>query len=342
MNKNSWLVSPSPFIRTRPTVSRMSVMVLLSLVPQIALIALARDWRAIANVAASLAGFAAAELTESLSDRKNRFDDGTVVAAGIICGLLLPSTLSPFAAFLSAFTGMFFSRVAFGGLGCYWMHPVAVSVCVAYVSHSASFPQPLIGADGIRMAGDAFGALKLDSFTLIPTDQTIADFANSGPLAPFGMHLPEGYVTLFWESPSTIPAFRYNALTLAASIVLIACNAIDWIVPSAFLLAYAVLVRFLSLAPFAVAPAGGDILFSLLTGGVLFVAFFVLSDFSATPRSRTGKAVSGALSGALAFALCGPGGSPVGAAFTVVAINAINPLIEFAENRVIRSKGASA
>lgn len=342
MNKNSWLVSPSPFILTRPTVSRMSVIAISALVPQIALLAVSSDFGALLNVLASLAGFSLAESIDSFAKRKNSFEDGTAVLAGILCGLLLPNTLNPFVAFLSAFSGFFFARVAFGGLGCNWMSPVAVSVCVAYISHSSSFPPQLVGADGIRMAGDAFGALKLDSFRLIPRDQAIADFVNSNLLSPFGMHMPEGYVTLFWESPSAIPAFRYNALTLAASIIMIAFNVVDWIVPSAFLLAYASLVRFLSPVTLGLDPAGGDILFALLTSGILFIAFFVLTEYSTTPRSRTGKAISGALAGIFAFLLCGPGGSPVGAAFTVISIHTVNPLIEYAENRIIGAKGEPA
>lgn len=339
MNKNTWLVSPSPFILTRPTVSRMSVIAILALLPQIALLALEGDANALLNLLATLAGFALAELAESYADRKNAFDDGTAILSGILCGLLLPTSLGPFAAFLSALSGFLVARVVFGGLGCNWIHPVAVSVCIAYVSHGASFPQQLVSADGIRMAGDAFAALKLDNFALIPGDQGIADAANSGILSVFGMHLPEGYVTLFWNSPSLIPAFRYNTLTLAASIVLIACNAIDWIVPSVFLFTYAACVRFLSFVPLGLAPAGGNVLFSLLTSGTLFIAFFVLPDYSTTPRSRTGKAVSGLIAGIVAFLLCGPGGSPAGGIFTVIAAETVNPLIEYVENRIIGTAG---
>lgn len=335
MNKNSWLVSPSPFILPGPTVSRMSVTAILALLPQIAMLALERDGNALLNVLASLAGYVLAELAMTIADRKNPFDDGTVILAGILCGLLVPTALNPFVAFLSAFSGFLVSRVVFGGLGCNWIHPVAISVSIAYISHGASFPSQLVSADGIRMAGDAFGALKLDRFTLTPFDQGIADFINSGLLSRLGMHMPEGYVTLFWNSPSTIPAFRYNTLTLVASVALIAHDAIDWIVPTVFLATYAALVWFFSLTPLGVGPAGGNILFSLLTSGTLFIAFFVLPDYSTNPRSRTGKAVSGLLAGIIAFLLCGPGGSPIGAVFTVISVEVVNPLIEYVENRII-------
>jgi electron transport complex protein RnfD len=313
----------------------MSSLAILLLLPQLVMLMLARDIPALLNILATLVGFILAELTAVIPERRNTFDDGTVLFAGILCGLLLPATLNPIVAFLSAFSGFFIARIVFGGLGSSWINPVAVSVCIAYISQSKAFPLPLVSADGIRMAGDAFGALKLDSFKLISGDQSLADILNSGIFSLFDMHMPEGYVTLFWNSPSVIPAFRYNVLTLAASIILIAHNAIDWIVPSLFLLSYAVCVYFFSLVPLGIGPAGGNILFSLLTSGILFIAFFVLPDYSTTPRSRTGKVISGLLAGIMAFLLCGPGGSPIGGMFTVISINTVNPLIEYVENRII-------
>ncbi len=337
MKTTSWIVSPAPFILSRPTVSRMSVITLATLTPILAMLAVAKDYAALLTVAASLAGCLAAEAAGSYFRGKNTFGDGTAILAGVLVGLLLPSGMRVFVSFAAAFTGFFIARVAFGGLGAYWIHPVAVSVCVAYVSQAAFFPPPLITAEGIRQAGDAFAALKLDKFAQLPTDQGIASFLNANAFSLFGIRLPEGYVTLLWNAPSAIPAFRYNILVLLASIVLIAMDIADWIVPSAFLVTYGASVWFLSPIPFGGAPEGGNVLFAVLTSGVLFTAFYVLSDFSASPRTRIGKLVSGFVAGLAAFAICGPGGSSIGAAFTVIVTNAVNPVIEYAENRAIAS-----
>lgn len=337
MKNNSWIVSPSPFILTRPTVSRMSVVTIITLLPQILMLSLDGDIAALCNICAALGGCILAELFAAIPGRKNPFADGTVVLAGILAGLLLPTTLNPVVAFLSSFSGFLVARVIFGGAGSYWIHPVATSVCIAYISQAAFFPVPLVNADGMRMAGDAFGALKLDRFTQLANDQRLAELMNSGFLSFFGIRIPEGYVTLFWNSPSSIPAFRYNLLTLAASIVLISHRITDWIIPASFLLTYGVFTRLFSLLPFGGIFSGGNILFAFLTSGILFLAFFILPDFSTSPRTRTGKAVSGFVAGLAAFIICGPGGSPVGGVFTVLLANAVNPLIEYTENRIIGS-----
>jgi len=342
MKKALWIVSPAPFLITRPTVTRMSVITALTLVPQMALLALSGEYRMLAGIGIAVAGGVLAELCTAVPGRKNTFGDGTVLVAGLLTGFLLPSTLSPFIIFGVSFSGILSARVLFGGAGSCWMNPVAAAVCIAYISRGDAFPPFLVNAEGIRTVGDAFGALRLDHFTQLAHDQSLTGSMNTAVLGFFGIKLPEGYLSLFWNSPSVIPAFRYNVITLASSIVLIAMNIIDWIIPLFFFLTYGLCVRLFSLLPFTNGYAGGDVLFALLTGGTLFIGFYVLADYTTTPRSRGGKAVSGILAGLTAFLLCGPGGSPAGGVFTVILVNALNPLVEFLENRVTAMRGASA
>jgi len=216
MKTKGWSVSPSPYILTRPTVSRMSVVTSLTLAPQVLILILVGDTSALINLAAALTGSVIAELCMSIPDRKNSFGDGVVILAGLLTGLLLPTTLSPFIALGVSFSGFLVSRVLFGGTGSYWLHPVATAVCIAFISQKEIFPQLLVSVDGMRMAGDAFGALKMDHFIQIGSDQSIASNLNSTILGFFGIKLPEGYITLFGNSPSIIPAFRYNIITLFA------------------------------------------------------------------------------------------------------------------------------
>lgn len=342
MKKAGWIVSPAPFLITRPTVTQMSAITALTLVPQLALLAVAGEYRVLAGIGIAVAGSVLAELCTAIPGRKNTFADGTVLVAGLLTGFLLPSTLNLFIIFAVSFSGILSARVLFGGAGSCWMNPVAAAVCIAYISQPDSFPPFLVNAEGIRTVGDAFGALRLDHFSQLAHDQSLTASVNVNLFGPFGIKLPEGYLTLFWNSPSVIPAFRYNVITLASSILLIAMNIIDWIVPLFFLLTYGLCVRFFSLLPFTTGYAGGDILFALLTGGMLFIVFYVLADYTTTPRSQGGKAVSGFLAGLIAFILCGPGGSPVGGVFTVILVDSLNPLLEHLENRVTARKGAPA
>lgn len=340
MTGNTWTVSPAPFLRIRPTLTSMSVTVLLTLLPQIGLLAYSGDYRALVNVVLALAGSVLAELCRGTRGRVS-MKDGTIFVAGILTGLLLPEGYNPLLIPVVSFTSTLFTRVVFGGTGSYWVNPVAVSVAIAWISIPAAFPQPLVTSEGLRSMGEAFGAFKLDSFRPLSLDSPVTSALNQFLSAVSSIRIPEGYATLFIESPSTIPAFRFNLVVLAASIVLISTDAIDWILPTAFLATYAVALRFFSL-PWSGSPAHGDILFGFLTGGMLFTAFYLLPEYATAPRTAAGKGIAGMVGGFAAFLICGPGGTPVGAVFSVLAVNAVCPLIEFAETNIPLTAGGHA
>jgi len=218
-----------------------------------------------------------------------------------------------------------------------------VAVCLGYLSQGDLFPPYLVTPESVSAAGDAFGALKIDQFPRIPADTAITDFLNKSLLNRSGISLPEGYITLFWNSPSTIPAFRYNILTLVASIALLSLKIIDWIVPAVFLATYGACVYLFTPVSGAMPnPLSGDILFAVLTGGILFTAFYLLPEFSTVPRTRVGKLVSGLLAGLICFMLCGPGGSPAGAVFTVISVNPLATIIEYLEKRILALRSVHA
>lgn len=315
----------------------MSLVMILTLFPHLFAMIMQHDLIGLLSIALATVGSIAAEISVAWTKKKQILLDGTAILTGLLIGFLLPSTLGPVLIFCTAFSGCLLSRAIFGGTGSYWMNPVAVAVALAFLSQKELFPPFLITPETVTAAGDAFGALKIDHFIRIHSDSAITEFLNTTILGRAGISLPEGYITLFWQSPSPIPAFRYNMLTLLASIVLLSMRIIDWIVPAVFLFTYGLLVYIFT--PVTGGLYGsGDILFALLTGGVLFVAFYILSEFSTAPRTRMGKLISGFAAGIICFLLCGPGGSPAGAAFTVIAVNPLSTIIEYAEKRIVAAR----
>lgn len=268
MNKPSWKTTLSPFLVTRPTISHMSLITALTLTPHILAMVLQHDYRSLVSISVAIAGSVAAELSVSWNRRNETLGDGTAILTGLLTGFLLPYTLGPFMVFFVSFSGSLVSRAVFGGTGAYWMNPAAVAVCLGYLSQGDLFPPYLVTPESVSAAGDAFGALKIDQFPRIPADTAITDFLNKSLLNRSGISLPEGYITLFWNSPSTIPAFRYNILTLVASIALLSLKIIDWIVPAVFLATYGACVYLFTPVSGAMPnPLSGDILFAVLTGG---------------------------------------------------------------------------
>lgn len=72
----------------------------------------------------------------------------------------------------------------------------------------------------------------------------------------------------------------------------------------------------------------GDATAAVLGGSALFGAFFMVTDYSTTPTTSTGRMVFGIGVGVLTFALRKWGGTSEGVCFAVLTMNLFSPLIE--------------
>ncbi len=328
-------VSPSPFVFLGLRLESAFVAVLLTLLPQIALMAAFRDTAALIVILASLIGAAAAELCFSspvlgIGGRCKKFSDGAAVISGLVTGFLLPVQINPFFAGFASFFGLFISRNFFNGKGNAWINASALSVIFVFLSSMGYF------SESAPFYSDAY----------LPAEGIVADFdyritasINNILLKPLGIMLPEGYILLFFNPGAPVAALKFNIVTIASSVVLIALDIVDWIVPTVFFAVYAAGIYFFPslLYPLYYAGTGGNVLFALFSGGIFFAVFYLLSDFSSLPRTRTGRVLLGFLAGITAVFACGQDGASVpGAAFTVFAANLLSTAIEYAENRILR------
>ena len=67
---------------------------------------------------------------------------------------------------------------------------------------------------------------------------------------------------------------------------------------------------------------------SLLTGGLLFGAFFMATDYTTTPATKRGKLIFGIGCGVLTFVIRRFGGYPEGVSYSILLMNVAAPLIE--------------
>ena len=143
---------------------------------------------------------------------------------------------------------------------------------------------------------------------------------------------------MLWDTKSIIPAFRFNLLTIIASIVLFSDNSFSVLIPSIFLIVYALMVRlffpFMSGGEFN----QGDILLAILTSGTLFVSVFMIQWFGTHPMTVIGKIIYAVFAGILAFFIAGCGTSPIGMVYVVIICNILNLLIRQVEEQYMNTK----
>ncbi|MEE1165790.1 MAG: RnfABCDGE type electron transport complex subunit D [Treponema sp.] len=260
------------------------------------------------------------------------------IVQGLIVGFLLPSGYPVISVFSITLCTMLTIKHFFGGFSYAWVNPSVFAVVILWIVGARAFPEIAISNDLLLMRNPSLQLLETGYFKIYSFDQAVTESFNNSVFNLFGVTIPEGYISLFWDSGSAIPAFRFSFLTLVSSIILFSDDYIKLIIPSLFLVVYGTLVRFLTPVFFGGIFASGDILLALLSGGTLFTAVFVLNWYGTAPVSIAGKAFYGIIAGVFAFFISGCGTSACGMVFTVLLSNIVSILIQQWENHRNRLK----
>lgn len=335
-NYNTAALTPAPYIYTGLNSRHTAILVLSLLLLQLIVMGILHDFASILLILSAGAAATLASFFINSKQGKRAFDIHALVT-GLLIGFFMPVNSGFIFSFLIAFMSYFFSWGIFGGKGSSWINPVMLAACIAAVCKPGCFIQP-VSFDRIVSAGSVFIAMEPSGILQTPTDQYVTSMFNSTFLHRAGVTLPEGYIGLFIHYPSTIPAFRYNLLTLCSSIVLLSSKTISKTIPFTFLVVYSLLVYLFPSVGQAGVYGKGDILSALLTSGALFAAFFVMDDGGSTPRSWEGRCVAGVLTGTFAFFITGPAAVPAGIPFAVLLVDCFSPLIEWLESYIYRRR----
>ncbi len=338
MKSTSCTISLRPFVYSTPSVQTTSICICFFLISQIVMLCISKTYSAFAVILASVLACLAAEGIYCLFRRTFSFSWLLSFIQGVMIGLLLPVTYPPMGVFLIALFSMLFTKYAFGGFSSSWVNPVAITVALCYILNTSVFPAFQITGGDLQAKNASLSMIQRGIFPLHPKDEAVTNFLNNTVFKFFGMRIPEGYVSLFWDSGSVIPAFRFNMLTIITSLVLFAFEMVDILIPAIFLLTYALLVRFLPSSFFFATALNGDILLAVLTSGTLFGTLFILQWYGTSPQTQWGKLLYGFLAGIAAFFIIGYGTSPNGYIFMVLVMNLVSLLLQVLEQYQVKQK----
>ena len=324
-----------PFTYIHHSVGTESVVMLVLLGIQILMLALTKSFSAIAVICAAAAG----SVIANFIDRKCTFLKPQCyftypisIVQGLVIGMLIPETYPPLTVFLITLLVMIIIKHFFGGFSYSLVNPSVFAVAVLWLAGAYLFGQIELTADMLTSRNPSQQLIESGIFPTAAFDSSVTETLNNAIFSLFKVSIPDGYASLFWDTHSVIPAFRFNLVTLVSSIVLFSMDGMKIVISSFFLAVYLLLIRFVSPVFFQGIPFQGDMLLALLTGGTLFTATFVLNWYGTVPSSLNGKIIYGILAGTAAFFIAGCGTSPAGMAFTVLLINFASILIQFYEN----------
>ncbi|MCR4713290.1 MAG: RnfABCDGE type electron transport complex subunit D [Treponemataceae bacterium] len=332
MKKKYQFLTLTPFYNTKPSVKDGAKMSLLLFIPQIVMLFLTKSYNSLVIILVSILASVVADLINTCLKHTKFKLDFIVLLQGLFIGMFIPQDYPPVAVFFVVPVVLLLSKYISGGFAFSWINPAMLSVIVLFLLNSSSFPGFLVSRDYLK-AENAFSNLVSDgTFSVLPADKAITLFLNKYVFKFTGLVLPEGYISLIWDNGSVIAGFRFNLLTLFATIILISFDMIDWIIPTVFLAVYAICVRLFGLVPFGHIFNAGDILLALCTSGTLICAFFMLPWAGTVPTSIPGKIVYAAGAGIISFFINGCGTGHIGSMFVVLVVNVISPLIQLIED----------
>ncbi|MDR2211738.1 MAG: RnfABCDGE type electron transport complex subunit D [Spirochaetaceae bacterium] len=292
---------------------------------------------------AAAAGTLGTELLFNLKARYYSIKDGSALASALILTLLLPNQLNPVFAFLGGVFAMAVFKHSFGGLGSNWINPAAGAWLFIRSAWPGPFNRSIGGGYLTQLASSLEGGLqdpqglpmalfKINGWPGSSLDTILSTFFNDTVFAFTGTSLPQGYLTLLSPPGPGIIADRGLFFLLLGTILIVSSQSLRFWLPVVFIFVYGFLVRIFGALSFGGPLWEGDVLFALLSGGVIAAAFVLIADPATGPKSVPGYAVFVILTAVFAFLFRYPGRDPYGAVTAVLAGNALTPLIRRMEN----------
>lgn len=253
--------------------------------------------------------------------------DASAIVTGMIVGLNLPPTAPFYLPIVGSVFAIMLVKMLFGGLGKNFANPAAtarVFLLLAWTTKMTAFINPLDYAGGNVSAGDFF------SFRFI------VDFANKAnyvtgatPLAGIKADAIAGLGStevnlldlLLGNVGGSIGEVCAIAIILGA-IYLIVLKIIDWKIPAVYLTSCALFTLIFY------KNGWNYILPNLLSGGILFGAVFMLTDYASSPNTRWGVIIYSAGAGLITMLIRRFGGMNEGVSFAILLMNLLVPLID--------------
>jgi len=318
-------ISSSPHIGTPVNTRRIMGMVLLALTPVSVFGVVLFGVPALLTILVSVA---AAEIAEALfrkiTGQDIRSSDLSAAVTGLLVALVLPPGMPLWMPALGAAFGIIVAKEFFGGLGANVFNPALVGrafLVLSFPAQATTFPVPMFGAGSVVDA--VTGPTPLG---IIQQGGSVADvgagFAAAG-LAGSGD---------YW---STIKTFFFGfhigcigetsiLLILIGFMFLFLTKVIDWRAPVSMVASLFVFSFLL----------GRDPLFAVLSGGLLFGAVFMATDYVTAPLTAAGKLIFGFGAGLIIALIRQWGNYPEGVTYAILIMNAVTPFL----NRLIQKK----
>lgn len=309
---NKLTIAPSPHVHSGDSVRRNMYGVAIALVPVLATSLWFFGVAALSVILTSVVACVAVEflIQKFILKVPTTVSDGSAIVTGLILAFNLPSNLPLWIVVVGAIFAIGVCKMTFGGLGQNIVNPAIAGRVFLLMSFPAQMTSwPVAGGVDGATGATPLGLLK-EGLKSGKSVSEIIDIPAASDLILGGVGGCIGEV---------------SALAIIIGLVfLLVTRIITWHIPVAVIGSMAVLqgVFFLANPESYASPA-----FTVLTGGAMFGAVFMATDYVTSPMTHKGMIIYGCGIGVITILIRDFGAYPEGMSFAILLMNLVTPLI---------------
>lgn len=336
--KDKLIVSTSPQFHNGDSTLTVMWSVILALLPATVWSFIVFGQSVIPVLGVSVLSAVLAEFLLNLVYKKSTLWDGSAILTGLLIGLNMPPEMNNFTWLYIPAAASFFAIIivkgAFGGLGNNWMNPALAGRVFVFFSWSKSMtawklpfshkadltsatttlvdglsgatPLGAVKSGLLGYSGSATGPMELIQ------DQNVIDVT---------------YLDLFLGRVGGSLGEISALLLLVGALFLIIKKIIRWEIYVPYLAIFSLLIWIFDGNRFGAGFFTGDVLFHLLTGGLILGVFFMATDMVTSPITSRGMIIYGAGCGFFTFLFRIYGANPEGVSLAIIVMNIVVPII---------------
>lgn len=287
-------ISTAPHYHHPVTTKRLMLYVLLALLPTATFGVYAYGLHALMLLCLSSATAVVCEFVwQKIAKQPVRVGDFSALVTGLILGLNLPANAPWWLAVIGSALAILLVKQLFGGLGDNFLNPALAARAVLLASwpvHMTSYVVPTFFEAGV----DAVTAAT--------------------PLATQNANL----LSLFMGNiPGCIGEVSKIAILLGL-VILLLTRTVTWHIPVSMVGGVFVFSWLF----------GADPVYAILSGGVLFGAVFMATDYVTSPMTPVGRIIYGLCIGLIITVIRNFGAYPEGVTYGILLMNIVTPLID--------------
>ncbi len=306
----NYKVASSPHKLDGANTRRIMLDVLIALLPCLVCGVVYFGLYALLLVVICMAASFASEQIYNLIRKKPVTTDLSALVTGLILGLNLPPRAPWYIPLIGGVFAIVIIKMLFGGLGKNFANPAAaarVFLLLAYSTAMTSF----IGADpGNLIADGSTGATYLSGGAAVLADSFLGVGGYWGNV-----------LQLFFGNVGGSIGETCKLAVLAGGGYLLVRRVIDWRIPLVYVLTASVFALFLW-------NSAQEVLLQLFSGGLLFGAFFMATDYATSPKWKINRILYAFGLGAITMVIRRFGNYPEGTSLAILFMNLLVPAMD--------------